>query len=78
MNNKDRDISTKYSCHSWMHDGMLIVCTEIGEIIVCETDGSYLTYVYDSPINYYEFKIEAIIPFSRGFIIAGYSKEGGG
>ena len=61
-----------------MHDAMLIVCTEIGEIIVCETDGSYLTYIYESPINYYEFKIESIIPFSRGFIIAGYSKEGGG
>jgi WD40 repeat protein len=53
-----------------MHDGRLVVCTEVGEIIVLETDGSYSAFVPDSPVEN-EFKIECIVAFSRGFIIAG-------
>jgi hypothetical protein len=52
-----------------MSDGPLIVCTEVGEIIVCDDDGSYMAFVPDSPMN--DFKIEAIVSFSRGFIVAG-------
>ena len=70
VNNKDREITTKYTCHSWMHDGRLIVCTEVGEIILCETDGSYMSYIPDSPTED-DFNIQSIISFSRGFIVAG-------
>jgi len=69
VNNKDRDITTRYSCHTWMSDGPLILCTEVGEIIVLDDDGSYMSFVPDSPMN--DFKIEAIVSFSRGFIVAG-------
>jgi WD40 repeat protein len=72
LNNKDRDITTRYSCHAWMHDGPLIVCTEVGEIIMCETDGSYKAFIPHSPTGD-DFKIEAIVSFSRGFIVAGNS-----
>ena len=70
INNKDKDLTTKYSCHAWMQDGRLVVCTEVGEIIVLETDGSYSAFVPDSPVEN-EFKIEAIVATARGFIIAG-------
>mgnify|MGYP000049844968 FL=1 len=53
-----------------MQDGRLVVCTEVGEIIVLETDGSYSAFVPDSPVEN-EFKIEAIVATARGFIIAG-------
>jgi hypothetical protein len=70
LNNKDMDITTRYSCHCWMTDGRLIVCTEVGEIILIETDGSYLGAIMDDSIEP-GFKIECVIPFGRGFIIAG-------
>ena len=60
-----------------MHDGRLIVCTEAGEIILCETDGSYMSYIPESPIEEDRnapFKIESITPFSRGFIVSGKNK----
>ena len=53
-----------------MHDGRLVIGTEIGELILLETDGSYMAYISDSPVGD-EFKIECIVSFSRGFIIAG-------
>ena len=53
-----------------MADGKLVVCTEAGEIILCETDGSFLAFIEDSPFNE-NFMIESIVTFSRGFIIAG-------
>jgi len=53
-----------------MADGKLVVCTEAGEIILCETDGSFLAFIEDSPFNE-SFMIESIVTFSRGFIVAG-------
>lgn len=52
-----------------MTKGFLIIGTEVGEILVCNDDGSFDTLVPDSPMN--DFKIEAIVSFSRGFIVAG-------
>lgn len=70
VNNADVELTSKYTCHAWMHDGRLVVCTEVGEIILCETDGSFLTFIPDSPTDE-AFKIECIQSFSRGFIVAG-------
>lgn len=70
LNNKDRHISTQYSCHAWMQDtGRLIVCTENGELMLCETSGEFMSFIHESPGE--GFKIQAIVSFSRGFIIAG-------
>lgn len=68
VNNADRVISNKYSCHCWTNVGKLIVCTEIGEIFECE-DGAFSGYIPDSPTND-DIKIEAIMPYSRGFVVA--------
>lgn len=48
--------------------GRLIVCTEQGEIMLLETSGEYMAFVHESPVG--DFKIECIVPFSRGFLIA--------
>jgi len=53
-----------------MHDGRLVIGTEVGELILLETDGSYMAYISDSPVGE-GFKIESIVSFSRGFIIGG-------
>jgi WD40 repeat protein len=53
--------------------GRLILCTEAGEIMLLETSGEYMAFVGESPslINSgLDFKIECIVPFSRGFLIA--------
>jgi hypothetical protein len=70
VNNKDREITTRYSCHGWTNDGMLILATEEGEIIVCEGSGQYEGYVSLPPG--YDGKIDAILTadFPRGFIIS--------
>ena len=70
LHNKEMEITTRYTCHAWMADGKLIVCTDQGEIILCETDGSFLGAIMDEGIEP-GFKIECITAFSRGFIIAG-------
>ena len=57
-----------------MTDGRIVVCTELGEIMLLETDGSFLAYIAESPVEEEEWKIEAIYPFSRGFIVSGEDK----
>lgn len=70
LNNKDRHISTQYSCHTWMQDtGRLVVCTENGEIMLCETSGEFMNFIHESPME--GFRITTIVSFSRGFIIGG-------
>jgi len=49
--------------------GRLIVTTEQGEIMLCETSGEYMSFIGDSLLN--NFNIQCIIPFSRGFIVGG-------
>lgn len=72
INNKNVELTTSYSCHTWMTDGRLIVCTEVGEIIILEDDGEFVAYLPDSPISEDQFKIEAITPMQRGgFLVAG-------
>jgi hypothetical protein len=51
-------------------DGKLAVCNDVGQVILCDTDGSYIAYIPDSPFNE-QVKIDVIQSFSRGFIIAG-------
>jgi hypothetical protein len=46
VNNKDRQISTQHSCHTWMLDtGRIILCTENGEIMLLEHSGEFISYI---------------------------------
>lgn len=53
--------------------GRLVCCTENGEIMVCETSGEFMNFVEESPVD--EFKIQCIVPYSRGFLIGGDGGE---
>ena len=58
-----------------MPDGRLIVCTEIGEVIILEDDGAFVAFLEDSPIIQEDkFRIEVVIPMQRGFLVAGNGK----
>ena len=74
VNNKDREISSSYSCHSWMLDtGRLLVCTENGEIMLLENTGEFLAYINHSPLN--SANITCIVPYGKGFIIGSDQGE---
>jgi hypothetical protein len=45
----------------------IVVCTEAGDIIVCENSGEFYTYVDRDERS----KIKCIVPYNRGFIL-GY------
>jgi hypothetical protein len=54
LNNKDREVSTNYSCHQWMdQDGSLrlILCTAEGDIMALENSGDFQAYLTDCPAN---------------------------
>ena len=48
-------------------DGMLVVATELGEIIICDNNCQYVGFV--SQPTGYQNRIDSILPFPRGFII---------
>ena len=66
---KESHISNNYTCHAWLQDGRLLVCTDQGEIMLLESDGSYKMLISDSPGD--GFYIDCITTFSKGFIIGG-------
>jgi len=66
---KESHISNNYTCHAWLPDGRLLVCTDQGEIMLLESDGSYKMLLSDSPGD--GFHIECILTFTKGFIIGG-------
>ena len=71
LNNVDRGYTSQetwssFACHAWMQDtARLIVCTDKGEILVCENSGEYYTFVekVDSA------RIKCVTPYNRSFII---------
>jgi hypothetical protein len=75
VNNRDRQMSTRYSCHAWMITGALIVCTEIGEIFMCE-DGEFKNFIPGSPVDD-NVEIVCVIPVQRGFVVAGNDRTNG-
>ena len=66
---KEAHISNNFTCHTWLPDGRLIVCTDMGEIMLLESSGDYKMLLAESPGE--GFFIECIITYSKGFIIGG-------
>jgi WD40 repeat protein len=66
---KESHISNNYTCHTWLPDGRLLVCTDQGEIMLLEMSGEYRQLLSESPGD--GFYIECIQTYSKGFIIAG-------
>jgi len=69
MSKKESHISSNYTCHGWLNDGKILVCTDQGEILYCESNGEYKMLLQCSPQE--GFYIENIIITSKGFIICG-------
>ena len=66
---KEGHISSNYTCHTWLPDGRLLVCTDQGEIMLLEANGDYKMLLSESPLE--NFYIECITTYSKGFVIAG-------
>ncbi len=70
INNMDpgKKISPNFTCHSWSQEtGHILVCTDNGEMIICENSGDYKAYIMDANPGR---SIEAVISLSQGFLIA--------
>ena len=46
---KESHISNNYTCHTWLPDGRLLVCTDQGEIMLLEMSGEYRQLLSESP-----------------------------
>lgn len=69
LNKKEAHISNNYTCHCWLPEGRFLVCTDAGDIMLCEPNGDYKLLLLDSPGE--GFHIETIRTYTKGFIIAG-------
>ena len=69
LNKKEAHISNNYTCHCWLPEGKFLVCTDAGDIMLCDVNGEYKLLLLDSPGE--GFHIETIRTYTKGFIIAG-------
>jgi hypothetical protein len=64
INNMDpgKKISPNFTCHSWSQEtGHILVCTDNGEMIICENSGDYKAYIMDANPGR---SIEAVVSLS--------------
>ena len=66
---KESHISNNYTCHTWLPEGKIIICTDQGELLLLESTGEYKMLLSCSPGD--GFYIESITNYSKGFMIAG-------
>jgi len=69
MNGKDAEISTNFTCHTWLKDGNLAVCTDEGDVLILGTNGEYKLRLPGSPGT--GFKITTIEASESEFYIGG-------
>lgn len=69
MHKKETNISTNYTCHTVLSDGRILICTDMGDVILMESTGEFKMVLNESPGQ--AFKINKILSFSLGFLLAG-------
>lgn len=63
-----RKISNNYTCHAWSQStGHILVCTDGGEMIICENNGVYKAFVLQAKIGP---SIDAVVSLDNGFLVA--------
>lgn len=62
-----QQVSDNFTCHSWSKVGLLLICTDMGEMIVLKNDGEYKALVSDAPKS---GPIESVVSLQNGFLIA--------
>ena len=65
------DISGNYTCHTWLPDGKIAICTDIGQIMILESNGDYKS-IQAGDQKKGPIPIYAVIPYCFGGI--DYSK----
>ena len=55
--------STNYTCHSWLADGKLAICNDLGQILILESSGDFKGATAGDPRKE-SFPINAIYPYS--------------
>jgi cilia- and flagella-associated protein 57 len=73
INNMDqgKKISDNFTCHAWSKStGHVLICTDAGEMIVCENSGQFKALINDAPITSGSGPIEAVISLDNGFLLA--------
>ncbi len=59
--------STNFTCHTWSKStGMILVCSDSGDMILCQNNGAYKSYILQSPQGN---SIDCAYSFSKGFLI---------
>lgn len=62
-----RAISTNFTCHNWSQKtGMILICTDNGEMLLCANNGEYKSYILESPLGK---PISAVYSFENGFVV---------
>ena len=66
----DGELSTNYTCHTWTkeHTPRLVVATDEGDILLCNSTGEFFTRIESSP---YKQMIDCVISYSHGLIFGG-------
>ena len=63
-----RKISKNFTCHSWSKEtGDILVCTDNGEMVMCDNDGQYRAFILDSPMGE---PIQQVTALEKGFVVA--------
>ena len=62
-----RNISTNFTCHSWARTtGMILICTDNGEMLLCANNGEYKSFILESPLGCH---INTVYATEKGFVI---------
>ena len=69
MKNKDPHVSNNFTAHLWLGDGRLLVGTDQGEIMLCDSNGECKHLLKECPGE--GFIITCFKLYQKGFIIGG-------
>ena len=61
-------LSDNYTCHAWDQASRLVVCTDKGEIMICDYSGLIQTYLTDAP---FDNRLDCIWPTTKALVVGG-------
>jgi hypothetical protein len=62
-----RNISNNFTCHAWSQTtGMILICTDNGEMLLCANNGEYKSYILESPLGH---QIDTVYSTQNGFVV---------
>jgi hypothetical protein len=64
---KEPEVSSTFTCHTWLPDGRIAVCTDMGQIMLLDYNGDYKQIQAYDPKKA-SFPIYSIIPYQFGGI----------